>query len=590
MPVFCWISHTREMPGTDAANPDAPPTPSIRWSSLKVVGNDTIVGGRCTDIWAKGRQIYFSMKFSKPFERVEIYSDGKLVEGGVREVKSASLRCVLKFKTQANEVVQVKTGISGVDVEGAAANVMAEAPGWDFDGARVAAHAAWRRELGRIQVSSDNQKYLEIFYTGLYHMMVAPTLFDDVDGRYRGMDGKVHTLTKGAHNYSTFSLWDTYRALHPMYTLILSERVSDLVNCLIRMAEQSPQGVPVWPLQGSETGCMVGYHSAPVVAEALAKGFPGINAESAYAVFRKRAEVDDYRGLAAYRKLGYVPCDAQDESASKTLDYSYDDRAVAAIAKAVGKDDDYAMLIKRSRSFVNLYDKESGFIRPKYADGHWAAPFNPKSIKITKWRDYTEANAWQTTFCVQHDPALLIETLGGNKPFVEKLDQLFNQSSDMPPDMPPDVTGMVGQYAHGNEPSHHIAYLYNYAGAPHKTQARIRSLLETMYDNKPDGMAGNEDCGQMSAWFVISSLGLYAVDPVSARYDFGTPLFDRVEMNVSGGRALTIEAKRQSVNSIYIRSVEWNGSTVNGLSVEHAQLAKGGALVFHLVDEAPAVA
>ena len=590
MRVFCWISHTREMREL---------TPLIQMlhrrrrfggASLKVVGNDTIVGGRCTDIWAKGRQIYFSMKFSKPFERVEIYSDGKLVEGGVREVKSTSLRCVLKFKTQANEVVQVKTGISGVDVEGAAANVMAEAPGWDFDGARVAAHAAWRRELGRIQVSSDNQKYLEIFYTGLYHMMVAPTLFDDVDGRYRGMDGNVHTLTKGAHNYSTFSLWDTYRALHPMYTLILSERVPDFVNCLVRMAEQSPQGVPVWPLQGSETGCMVGYHSAPVVAEALAKGFPGINAESAYVVFKKRAEVDDYRGLAAYRKLGYVPCDAQDESASKTLDYSYDDRAVAAIAKAVGKDEDYAMLIKRSRSFVNLYDKESGFIRPKYTDGHWAAPFNPKSIKITKWRDYTEANAWQSTFCVQHDPALLIETLGGNKPFVEKLDQLFNQSSDMPPDMPPDVTGMVGQYAHGNEPSHHIAYLYNYAGAPYKTQARIRSLLETMYDNKPDGMAGNEDCGQMSAWFVISSLGLYAVDPVSAQYDFGTPLFDRVEMNVSGGRTLTIEAKRQSVKSIYIRSVEWNGSAVNGLTIEHAQLAKGGALVFHLVDEAPSVA
>jgi predicted alpha-1,2-mannosidase len=419
-------------------------------------------------------------------------------------------------------------------------------------------------------------------------MMVAPTLFDDADGRYRGMDGKVHTLAKGAHNYSTFSLWDTYRALHPMFTLILGERVPDFVNCLIRMAEQSPQGVPVWPLQGSETGCMVGYHSAPVVAEALAKGFRGIDAKSAYVVFKKRAEVEDYRGLAAYRKLGYVPCDAQDESASKTLDYSYDDRAVAAIAKAAGEDADYAMLMKRSCSFVNLYDKESGFIRPKFTDGHWAAPFNPKSIKITKWRDYTEANAWQTTFCVQHDPALLIATLGGNKPFVEKLDQLFNQSSELPPDMPPDVTGMVGQYAHGNEPSHHIAYLYNYAGAPHKTQARIRSLLETMYDNKPDGMAGNEDCGQMSAWFVISSLGLYAVDPVSARYDFGTPLFDRVEVKVAGDRKLTIEAKRQSAKSIYIRSVEWNGAPVKGLAVEHAQIVKGGTLVFHLMDEPPA--
>jgi predicted alpha-1,2-mannosidase len=571
--------------GTDAANPDAPPTPSVRWSSLKIVGNDTIVGGRCTDIWAKGRQIYFCMKFSKAFESADVYCDGKLVVGAAGEQKGTSLRCVLKFKTSANEVVHVKTGISGVSVEGATANVAAEAPGWDFDGVRSAAHSAWRREMGRVQVTSEDQKYLEIFYTGLYHMMVAPTLFDDVDGKYRGMDGKVHTLPKGAHNYSTFSLWDTYRSLHPMYTLILAERVPDFVNCLIRMAEQSPEGVPVWPLQGSETGCMVGYHSAPVVAEALAKRFPGIDAKSAYAVFKKRAEIDDYRGLAAYRKLGYVPCDAQDESASKTLDYSYDDRAVAAIAKAAGEDEDAAMLMKRSHSFVNLYDTESGFIRPKFSDGHWATPFNPKSIKITKWRDYTEANAWQTTFCVQHDPALLIQTMGGNKPFVEKLDQLFNQSSELPPDMPPDVTGMVGQYAHGNEPSHHIAYLYNYAGAPHKTQARIRSLLETMYDNKPDGMAGNEDCGQMSAWFVTSSLGLYAVDPVSARYDFGTPLFDRVEIKVSENRTLTIEANRRSAKSIYVRSVEWNGLPIKGLTVEHAQLVKGGTLVFHLVDE-----
>jgi predicted alpha-1,2-mannosidase len=570
--------------GTDANHPELPPTPSVRWSTLTVVGKDTIVGGRCTDVWAKGRQIYFSMKFSKPFESVDIYSDDKLVKAD-GEVKGTSLRCVLKFKTHADEVVLVKTGISGVSVEGAANNVKTELPGWDFDGVRTAAQAAWRRELGRVHVTSDDQKYLEIFYTGLYHMMMAPTLFDDADGRYRGMDGKVHTLAKGAHNYSTFSLWDTYRAAHPVYTLLFSERVPDFVNCLIRMAEQSPEGVPVWPLQGSETGCMVGYHSAPVVGEALAKGMRGIDAKAAYAVFKKRAEVDDYRGLAAYRKLGYVPCDGQDESASKTLDYCYDDRAVAAIAKAAGADADSAMLMKRSRSFVNLYDKESGFIRPKFTDGTWASPFNPKSIKITKWRDYTEANAWQTTFCVQHDPALLIETLGGKGPFVEKLDLLFSQSSEMPPDMPPDVTGMVGQYAHGNEPSHHIAYLYNYAGAPHKTQARVRSLLETMYDNKPDGMAGNEDCGQMSAWFVISSLGLYAVDPVSAKYDIGTPLFDRVEMKVAGDRTLVIQAKRESAKSMYVQSVEWNGSPVKGLFVEHAQLSRGGTLVFHLGDK-----
>lgn len=568
----------------DPAHPHDP-APATRWSVLKVVGNDTIVGGRCTDVWAKGREIYFSMKFSKPFERAAIYSDGKLVDAANGEVRGTALRCVLDMKTHDGEVVYVKTGISGVSIEGAEANLKAEVPGWDFDGTRQAAHEAWRRELGRIQVTSDDQKYLEIFYTGLYHMMLAPTLFDDVDGRYRGMDGQVHTLATGTHNYSTFSLWDTYRALHPMYTLVMGERVPDFVNCLVRMGEQSPAGVPVWPLQGRETGCMVGYHSAPVVAEAVAKGFPGIDAKAAYAPFRKREMVDDYRGLAAYRKYGYVPCDVQEESASKTLDYAYDDRAVAALAKAAGEDADYKLIMERSRSFVHLYDKETGFIRPRYSDGRWAGPFDPKEISITKkWRDYTEANAWQTTFCVQHEPKLLIETMGGDEAFVTKLDALFNQSSEMPPDMPPDVAGLVGQYAHGNEPCHHVAYLYNYAGAPHKTQARVRSLLETMYDNKPDGLAGNEDCGQMSAWFCISSLGLYAVDPVSARYDIGTPLFDRVELTVGSGKKLVIEAKRDSAKSIYVRGVEWNGAEHKGLTVEHAQLVQGGRLVFYLGD------
>ena len=570
----------------DPEKPNAIPPP-IRWSTLRVVGNDTIAGGRSTDVWGMGRQIYFSMKFSKPFTGIDVYSDGKKVSSTDSEIRGTALRAVLGFATSGGEVVHVKTGISGVSAEGAAANIAAEVPGWDFDAVRKAADTAWKKELGRIQVGSDNAKYLEIFYTGLYHMMVAPTLFEDADGQYRGMDGKVHRLPRGSHNYSTFSLWDTYRALHPMYTLFMPERVPDFVNCIVRMAQESPAGVPVWPLQGEETGCMVGYHSAPVVAEALAKGFPGIDAKAAYAVFRKRAEVDDYRGLAAYRKLGYVPCDQQDESASKTLDYSYDDHAVSAIAAAAGEKEEAAHLERRSRSFVNLYDKESGFIRPKYTDGHWAGPFNPKSIKITKWRDYTEANAWQTTFCVQHNPSVLVETLGGNEAFVKKLDELFNQSSDLPPDMPLDVSGMVGQYAHGNEPSHHIAYLYNYAGAPHKTQARVRSLLETEYSNQPDGMAGNEDCGQMSAWFVISALGLYAVDPVSCKYDFGSPLFDRVEVGLAQGRKLIIEAKRESPASAYIQSVQWNGARVPGNSIAHADLAKGGSLIFQLTDRPP---
>jgi len=282
----------------------------------------------------------------------------------------------------------------------------------------------------------------------------------------------------------------------------------------------------------------------------------------------------------------------QDESASKTLDYTYDDHAIAVLATAAGETADAAVLIKNSKNFLHLYDKESGFIRPRYADGSWAGkPFNPKGINVSgKWRDYTEANAWQTTFCVQHDPQGLIEMLGGNKAFIAKLDELYSQSSEMPPDMPPDVSGMVGQYSHGNEPCHHMAYLYNFAGAPHKTQQRVRSLMETQYNNQPDGMAGNEDCGQMSAWFVISSLGFYAVDPVSAKYNFGTPLFDRVEVTVGQGRSLIIEAKRESPSAIYIQSATWDGKPLNGLAVEHADLARGGTLVFHLTDQPASIA
>ena len=557
----------------------------VRWSSLKVVGNDSIVGGRQMDVWGKGRQIFFAMKFSKPFTSVDFYSDGALVDDGSKELKGKALRAVVHFKTHASEVVLVKTGISGVGVDGAEKNLAVEAPGWDFNGIRTAAHAMWKKALNRVDIASGDEKYLEIFYTGMYHMMVAPTLFDDVDGRYRGMDDKVHPMAKGEHNYSTYSLWDTYRALHPMYTLMMPERVPSLVNCLIRMANESPGGVPIWPLQGAETFCMDGYHSAPVVAEAVAKGFKGIDAKAAYEPFRKRAFEDDYHGLGAYRKYGYVPCDVEEESGSKTMDYAYDDRAVAALAKAAGAMDDHDALMKQSKNFVHLYDKETGFIRPKYIDGSWAGkPFNPKSINVSGKRDYTEANGWQTTFLVQHDIPLLIETMGGKAAFIEKLDGLFSASSEMPPDMPPDVAGLVGQYAHGNEPSHHIAYMYNYAGAPEKTQSRIRSLLETMYDNKPDGMAGNEDCGQMSAWFCMSSLGLYAVDPVSAMYDFGTPLFDKVTVSVGEGKRLVVVAKRESAKSAYIHGVTWNGAPHEGLQIAHADISRGGTLVFQLGD------
>ena len=555
-------------------------TPVV-WAYLKIVGNDTIIGGRSLKGWAPGRQIYFSMQFSKPFASAELVSEGKRLDPSIREVKGTALKCLVHFQTADKEVISVKTGISGVSDEGAKKNVAAEIPDWDFEKVRRAAHTAWNQCLSRIKVETANPKHKTIFYTALYHMMVAPTLFDDVDGQYRGMDGKIHQLPTGAHNYSTFSLWDTFRAAHPMYTICQADRVPDLVNCLIRMAQESPDGVPIWPLQARETFCMTGYHSSSVYAEAYVKGFKGIDYSGVYPPLRRRAMDDDYRGLGYYRKLGYIPCDKEEESVSKTMEYVYDDWAVAHVAKALGHADDYRLLVERSKNYKNLFDPSMTFIRPKLESGQWADPFNPTEMGHSKqWRDYTESDPWQTTFSIQHDPAGYIKLFGSNEKFVAKLDELFTTSSQLPPDAPPDIAGMVGQYAHGNEPCHHMAYLYSYAGVPHKTQERVRSLLELEYDDQPDGLAGNEDCGQMSAWFIISALGFYAVDPVSGNYVFGSPLVERAEVLLGDDKKLRVEVKRNTASDAFIQSVKFNGKPYSKLWFRHADIVDGAEIEF----------
>lgn len=553
----------------------------VLWSYLKVVGNDTLVGGRSLKGWAPGRQIYFSMQFSKPFASVEIVSDGTRLPASTREVKGTALKCLVHFETSDKEIISVKTGISGVSDEGAHKNVVAEIPEWNFEKVRNAAHISWNQQLSRMKIETVNARHKTIFYTGLYHMLVAPTLFDDVDGQYRGMDGKVHQLAAGAHNYSTFSLWDTFRAAHPMYTICQADRVPDFVNCLIRMAQESPDGVPIWPLQGRETFCMTGYHSSSVYAEAYVKGFQGVDFGKVWPTLRKRAMDDNYRGLGHYRKLGYIPCDKEDESVSKTMEYVYDDWAVAHLAKAVGQKDEYQLLVERSKNYRNLFDPATTFIRPKLESGQWAEPFTPTEMGHSKvWRDYTESDPWQTTFFIQHDPAGYIKLFGSKEAFVEKLDTLFTTSSELPADAPPDIAGMVGQYAHGNEPCHHMAYLYCYAGVPHKTQQRVRSLLELEYDDQPDGLAGNEDCGQMSAWYLFSALGFYPVDPVSGNYVFGTPLIDRAEVELGGGKKLKVEVKRSSPNDAFVQSVAFNGKPYDKLWFRHADIVGGAVIEF----------
>ena len=557
---------------------------NIAWCTLQQAGNKTLLAGHATNAWGAGREMYIALEFSRPFDRVEFFQDDKPVDAG-SALKGKNLKAVVHYKTHANEEILIKAGLSGVSTEGAQRNLAAEIPGWDFDGVQKVAEERWRHELGKIRVETTNDNDKRVFYSAFYHTMVAPTLFDDVDGQYMGMDGKVHQLAKGERNYTTFSLWDTYRAEQPLFTLIHADRIPDMVNSLIRMAEQSPAGMPVWPLQGKETGTMTGYHSAAVIAEACAKGFTGIDYNAAYKAMKKRAFDDDYRGLKWYRSMGYIPCDLEEESVSKTLEYDYDDWAIAHVADHLGDASNAALLRKRSRNYRNYWDNSTGFLRPKFENGSWATPFDPIEMGHSKkWRDYTESNAWQTTFGIQHDVTGYIQLLGGDKAFVEKLDTLFNQPSTLPPDAPPDIAGMVGQYAHGNEPSHHIAYLYSYAGRPDKTAERIHMLNTQEYSNNLDGMAGNEDCGQMSAWYVLSSIGFYAVDPVSTHYVFGSPLYDRVTLSLANGRKLVVEAKRQSPSSVFIESVQLDGKPHANAWFAHADVAGGGRLVFHVTD------
>jgi len=552
-------------------------------AELKQVEPDTLAGGRRTSAWGKGRHAYFAMTVSKHPDRIVFYADDKEVAAPAsgEDLKGKNLKCVLYFTTKANETILLKTGISGVDAEGAAKNLAAEAAGWQFDKVRAAARETWRKQISKVSVTGANDQHKRIFYTALYHMSLGPTLYDDVDGRYRGMDNQVHTLKAGERNFSTFSLWDTFRAAHPAYTLIEQERVPLWVNTLIRMAGQSPAGMPVWPLMSTETGTMTGYHSAAVISEACNKGFTGIDYERGYALMMKRAMVDDYRGLGYYRKLHYIPADKESESVSKTFEYCYDDWAIAHVARKLGKSSDAEMLVKRSTNYRNYFDKSVGFMRPKLEDGSFTSPFRPIDMGHSKqWRDYTESNAWQTTFGVQHDAAGLIQLFGGREPFVAKLDGLFNAPTDLPEDAPPDIAGLVGQYAHGNEPSHHIAYLYVYAGTPHKTQARVRSLLETMYADKPDGMQGNEDVGQMSAWYLLSALGFYPVDPVSGNYILGSPLFDSATVELGRGRKLEIVAERKDPAHQYIQSFTLNGKPQQRAWFNHSDIAQGGKLIF----------
>ncbi|HEY4356159.1 MAG TPA: GH92 family glycosyl hydrolase [Acidobacteriaceae bacterium] len=548
-------------------------------ADLQVLNERLLTGGRHVDKWAPDREIYFASEFSVKPLKIELFNNDLRADGPSQTGKN--LKVVLHFAP--GSTVLVKSGISMVSSKNALANLRAEQMGFDFERVRSAAKRMWQTELSRIRIEGGDEEQKKVFYTGLYHMMCAPTLADDCNGEYRGMDKNVHTLASGEHNYSTYSLWDTYRALHPSFTLWQRDRVTPLVNCLVRMGEQSKYGFPVWPLQDGETYCMPGYHGASVMAEACVKKIPGIDWQRAYATMRKRNMEDDYMGLPLYRSAGYIPADKMYESVGKLVEYVYCDWACSHVAEATGHAEDARIQRQRSQNYHNIFDPKTQFIRPRLSDGSWAPDFDPRATgHVPHHRDYTEANAWQSTFFVQHDVKGYMQLFGGREAFARKLDALFTEEPGVTNEVVLDMTGNIGQYVHGNEPSHHIAYLYVWAGQGWKTQERVRELLLTHYRNDYDGLDGNEDCGQMSAWFVMSSLGLYAVDPVSATYVFSAPLFDRAVVHLDKHRQLVIEARRQSQSDKYIQSITLNGAPHTKLWVHHDDLAQGGHLVLTL--------
>ena len=542
---------------------------------IEVLDDRRLQGYRYSTGWAQDQRVYFYAEFSRPFFHHQLIAEGKFSPEKAA-VSGPYTDAAFYFDTREDSLVLLKVGISSASMAGAEANLKAENPGWDFDAIRAQARGAWQQALQVIQVEMPHDSLETIFYTALYHAQLAPNLYSDVDGHYTATDGSVQRA-EGFDHYHTYSLWDTYRAANPLYTLIAPQRVQDFAQSMLRIYEESGL-LPVWWLWGNETNTMIGYHAVPVLVDAYRKGLlPEVDAEQLYAALLASGE-QEIRHSPLYRQYGYIPADSLNNTVSTTLEYAYDDWCIAQMAQALGKQADYERYQARSQYFRNLFDPETKLMRAKYANGDWKTPFDPF---LTAYRnDYTEGNAWQFVWYVPQDVPALVELMGGNAPFVELLDSVFSMTSDIGEDAASDVTGLIGQYVHGNEPSHHIAYLYNYAGAPHKTQEKVRQILLEMYGAHPAGLSGNEDCGQMSAWYIFSALGFYPVNPASGYYDLGSPLVERAEIALPGGKTLRVVAENQSLANLYVQSVTWNGEPITDWRIAHADLMLGGELQF----------
>lgn len=547
--------------------------------------SDTVISGyRYSKGWAADQKVYFSAEFSKPIENIEFYDGEALVRASdpqypITKFTSQLVYGKAKFKTEANEQILMKVAVSPVSIDNAKLNLQTELPKWNFDETAEKASKAWNEKLHKITVKSKDPKVLRTFYTALYHTMIAPSVFSDVNNEYRGADGKTYS-DKDHKTYTTFSLWDTYRAAHPLMTIIHPEKMADMVNTMLNIYKEQGR-LPVWHLVGNETDCMVGNPGIPVVADAYLKGFTGFDKDLAYEALKNTALSDD-RGLNLYKKLGYIPYDVENESVAKGLEYALADWSVAQVAKERENEDDYNYFLKRSNSFEKYYDPSVGFFRGVDSKGVFRkGELNPFHSKHRE-DDYTEGNAWHYLWLVPQNVNGLVNLLGGEELFAARLDKLFTLDGDMGADASPDISGLIGQYVQGNEPSHHVLYLYPYVGQQWKTAKRVREVLTTLYFDKPAGLSGNEDCGQMSAWYILSSLGFYQVAPSGGTYIFGSPLLDEAVIDLGSDKTLTIIAHNNSDENIYIQGVKLNGKPYTKSYIAFQDIVAGGTLEFEM--------
>ena len=545
-------------------------------SYVRRVDDYTIEGYRFVNGWAPRHKVFFYAVFDKPVKSLDTFCGDK--PAGKDELQTRNVKAVASFGSAIGQL-NVKVALSSVSCANAKANMDAELKGWDFEAVHKAAVAKWNKQLSTISIDGATDKQKRIFYTAMYHVAIAPNMYCDANGDFRGMDDAIHTGNKFT-NYSVLSLWDTYRALHPLFTLIARDRVPDMVNTMLSIYEQNGK-LPIWPLYMGETNCMPGYSSVPVIADAYLKGITGFDAEKALKYMVSTATNPKQNGISLFMKYGYIPADKLGEATSVNLEYAADDWGLALMAKRMGKMDVYEKFIKRGRSFETFWDGNIKKLHPKMADGSWYQPYDPfLANHHGNVGDFTEGNGWQWTFMTPQSPDRLLALHGSDKAFIANLDSLFVVEGDLGEGAPPDVSGLRGQYAHGNEPVHHVPYMYAYAGAQYKTAACVRSLQDEFYTDQPDGYCGNEDCGQMSAWHVMSALGFYQVNPSNGVFVFGSPSFGKATINLPNGKSFTVEALGNSPKNVYIKSAKLNGRAYTKAYITYDDIMRGGKLTF----------